>query len=60
MYEEESVSKAYNDGFEAGINFAKAQMESETGNPPPSIETTDIKHDFNCLIYVCTCKGKTK
>jgi hypothetical protein len=56
MHEEESVSKAYNEGFEAGINFAKAQMESETNNPPS--QTTELKHDFGCLIYICTCKVK--
>lgn len=59
MYEEESISKAYNEGFEAGISFAKAQIESEANNPPVSKEAT-TKHDFNCLIYVCTCKDKDK
>lgn len=56
MYKDESVSTAWNEGFEAGINFAKTMLESEHNNSQP--ETTG--HDFGCLIYICTCGGKGK
>ena len=54
MYKDESVSTAWNEGFEAGINFAKAMLESEHNSPQP--ETTE--HEFGCLIYICTCGSK--
>lgn len=58
MYKDESISTAWNEGFEAGINFAKAMLESEHNNPQPT--TTETTHDFGCLIYICTCGGKGK
>lgn len=49
----------WNEGFEAGIDFAKAHYEAVMNpfihnNPPPS------EHDFGCLIYICTCGSKSK
>lgn len=59
MYKEESVSEAWNNGFEAGINFAKAKLEAERSNPKSITPAPESNaHDFNCLIYLCTCGGK--
>lgn len=52
MFEDESIIEAYNKGFEAGISFAKAQLESN--NSPASKKSPE--HDFNCMIYICSCK----
>jgi hypothetical protein len=53
MFDDESVSEAWNNGFEAGISFAKAQLESDNS---PSSEKQKPEHDFNCMIYICSCK----
>ncbi len=59
MYKDESVSDAWNNGFEAGISFAKAKLEAERNNPQPTTITPEpTTHDFGCLIYLCTCGGK--
>jgi hypothetical protein len=53
----ESVSDSWNEGFEAGIDFAKTHYEAMMNpfihnNPQPT------EHEFGCLIYICTCKVK--
>lgn len=55
----ESVSDSWNEGFEAGIDFAKAHYEAMMNpfihnNPQPT------EHEFGCLIYICTCGSKSK
>ena len=54
MNKEESLSEAWNSGFEAGISFAQAMAE-ETALAT-TIKQEVAKHDFNCLVYICTCK----
>lgn len=55
MYDNESLSDAWNDGFEAGLDFAKTMLSDVHGSHQP------VKaHDSSCLIYICTCKSKDK
>lgn len=57
MYDKESLSDAWNEGFEAGLDFAKTMID-EVRN---SHQTVYAKiHDPSCLIYICTCESKDK